>query len=209
MDSARRIGHLSSIGLALVGIVYAVVVAFGIAAAGLDNPIVDPILAVMEALTLVSAPLIVILMASICAIATHDRKVFGIIALSFGVIMAGLTSAVHFVALTAGRQTGIAVLEWPSVSYAVELLAWDVFLGLSLVSAACVFPGLGIRAAVRWSLATTGTLSLLGAIGPILGDMALQRVGMLGYGVGLPIASLVLARFFRRHEVTIHPGGPE
>lgn len=46
MESSHRIGYLSSIGLALVGIVYVLVVVFGIAEAGLDDPIVDPILAV-------------------------------------------------------------------------------------------------------------------------------------------------------------------
>lgn len=208
MDSGSRIGHLSSISLALVGIAYVVVVGLGIAAVGLEEPIVDPILAIMEALTLVSAPLIVMLMASIYVHATGERKVFGIIALSFGVIMAGLTSAVHFVALTAGRQTGFAALEWPSTLYAVELLAWDVFLGLSLLFAACVFQGSGIRAAARWSLSITGALSLIGAIGPLLGNMALQRIGILGYGVALPIASVVLALLFRRHRSTIHTESP-
>ena len=203
MELARRVGYLSSVGLALVGIVYAVVVGFGVVEAGFDDPIEDPILAVMEVLTLLAAPIVVVLMAAICVQASPERKLFGVLALSFGVIMAGLTSAVHFVTLTAGRQTGFAVLEWPSTLYAVELLAWDVFLGLSLLSAACVFPGAGIRAAVRGSLVTAGGLSLLGAIGPILGDMALQRIGILGYGVALPIASRVLARFFAR------PSSPE
>ena len=97
-------------------------------------------------------------------------------------------SAVHFAALTSGRQTDFSVLEWPSTLYAVELLAWDIFLGLSLLCAAFVFVGSGIRAFTRWSLIVAGTLSLLGAIGPIVGDMALQRIGILGYGVGIPVA---------------------
>lgn len=200
MELPRRVGHLSSLGLALVGIAYAVVVGFGISRAGFDDPIVDPILAVMEVLTLLAAVLVVVLMASISLQAPPERKLFGVLALSFGVVMAGLTSAVHFVALTAGRQTGFEALEWPSTLYAVELLAWDVFLGLSLLSAAFVFPGVGIRAAVRWSLVTAGGLSLLGAVGPIVGDMALQRIGILGYGIALPIASMLLARFFGRRE---------
>ena len=196
MNSARRIGYLSSIGLALVGFVYVGVVVLGILEAGFDEPIKDPILGVMEAITLVSATLVVVLMASIYVTAAQEYKVFGIIALSFGVIMAGLTSAVHFVALTTGRQTDFAVLVWPSTLYAVELLAWDVFLGLSLLFAAVTFPGTGLQSAVRWSLVTAGALSLLGTIGPLLGDMTLQRFGILGYGVILPIASLLLARFF-------------
>ena len=200
MSPVNRIGYLSSLGLSLVGVAYAVVVAFGISEAGFDDPIVDPTLAIMEAFTLLSAPLIVAVSASILGVAGRERKVFGIIAVVFAGVMAGLTSAVHFVALTAGRQTDFAVLKWPSTLYAVELLAWDVFLGLSLLSSACVFVGSGIRAVARWSLFTSGALSLLGAIGPIVGDMTLQRIGILGYGIGLPIASFVLSRFFRRND---------
>jgi hypothetical protein len=198
MSPANRVGYLSSIGLFVVGVAYAVVVAFGISQAGLDHPIVDPTLGVMEALTLLSAPLIVAVMASINDTASRDRKVFAVMALVFAGIMAGLTSAVHFVALTAGRQTDFTVLEWPSTLYAVELLAWDIFLGLSLLCAALVFVGSGIRAVTRWSLVVAGVLSLLGAVGPIVGDMTLQRIGILGYGVGLPIAALVLSRCFHQ-----------
>lgn len=200
MSLANRVGYLSSIGLFIMGIAYMVVVAFGISQAGFDDPIVDPTLAVMEALTLLSAPLVVAVMASIYETASRDHKVFGVLALVFAGVMAGLTSAVHFVALTSGRQTDFAVLEWPSTLYAVELLAWDTFLGLSLLCAALAFVGSGIRAFARWSLFVAGALSLLGTIGPIVGDMALQRIGILGYGVGLPIAALVLSRFFHRNE---------
>jgi hypothetical protein len=204
MDTAYRLAFLSSIGLALVGIVYVVVVGLGVAEAGLHDPIVDPILAIMEVLTLLSAPLIIILMAAIFQFASAKRKVFGGIALSFGAIMAALTSAVHFVALTAGRQTDFTTLEWPSMLYAVELLAWDVFLGLSLLFAAPVFAGSGRSAAVRWSLTATGTLCLIGAIGPIVGNMALQRIGILGYGIGLPVSCAILALLVHRQRQNFH-----
>lgn len=200
MSHTNRIGYVSSIGLFVVGAAYLVVVAFGIFQAGFNDPIVDPILGMMQALTLLSALLVVGVMASIYETASRDRKIFGVMALVFAGIMAGLTSSVHFVALTSGRQTDFTVLEWPSTLYAVELLAWDIFLGLSLICAALVFNGTGIRAAARWSLVAAGALSLLGAIGPIAGNMALQRIGILGYGFGLPIAALVLSRFFCRNE---------
>ncbi|MEE4252114.1 MAG: hypothetical protein V2I38_16115 [Alcanivoracaceae bacterium] len=200
MTVANRTGFLSSIALFMVAAGYLVVVAFAMWQIGLDAPIVDPTLAVMEGLTLLSAPLVVAVMASVYETARRDRKVFAVMALVFAGIMAGLTSVVHFVALTSGRQTDFSALQWPSTLYAVELLAWDVFLGLSLLCAALAFVGSGIRAFTRRSLAVAGGLSLLGAIGPIIGDMALQRIGMLGYGVGLPIAALALSRFFYGNE---------
>ncbi len=200
MNLANRIGYLSSIGLFVVGVAYIAVVAVGVSQAGLDDPILDPTLAVMEALTLLSAPLVVAVMASIYETASRDRRVLGALALVFAGVMAGLTGAVHFVALTAGRQTDFAVLQWPSTLYAVELLAWDIFLGLSLLCAGGVFAGSGIQAAARRSLVVAGALSLIGAIGPVIGDMRLQRIGIVGYGVGLPIAALVLSRLFNQHR---------
>jgi hypothetical protein len=194
----RKLGLLSSSGLVIVGITYVVVVALGIAQAGLAEPIVDPVLAVMEAITLIAGLLVVVMLAAVYGFAGHDQKPLALIALSFGVIMAGSTSAVHFVALTAGRQTGFAALEWPSTLYALELLAWDVFLGLALLFAAAVFVGAGVRAVARWSLAAAGALCLLGTIGPVTGDMTVQRIGILGYGVGLPVASLAVALVFHR-----------
>jgi len=193
-----RLGELSSWGPVVVGVAYAAVVALGIAEAGLSDPMVDPILAVMEGLSMAAALLVVILMAAVYGYAEPDRKLLGLIALSFVIIMAGLTSAVHFVALTAGRQTDFIAMKWPSNLYAVELLAWGVFLGLALLFAAPVFAGSGLGAAARWSLAASGALCLAGTIGPLVGDMALQRIGILGYGVGLPIASVALALVFRR-----------
>jgi len=201
MGPARRLGVLSSLGLAAVGFAYLVVVTLAIADVGLEDPIVDPTLAVMESLTLVAALLLVVMMAALYAAAPAARKVYALLALAFAVIMAALTSTVHFVLLTAGRQSGSVVLEWPSTAYAVELLAWNLFLGLSLLSAAAVFRGPSLLGTTRWVLMITGALCVLGTLGPALGDLALQRIGIVGYGVGLPLASLFLAAVFRRRVI--------
>lgn len=93
MDRARRLGFLSSLGLAAVGFAYLVVVALAVIEVGLDDPIVDPTLALMEGLTLAAALLVVVVMASLHAAAPAARKVYALLALSFALIMAGLTSA--------------------------------------------------------------------------------------------------------------------
>jgi hypothetical protein len=154
----------------------------------------------MEVLTLFAAVFIVMLLAGVYDYAQPERKVYALVGLCFGSIMAGLTSCVHFVTLTAGRQTGLTALEWPSTLYAVELLAWDVFLGIALLFAALAVGGSKAVSTVRWSLAVTSLLCLLGAVGPLVGDMALQRIGIAGYGIGLPISSALLALTFRRKE---------
>jgi hypothetical protein len=59
-------------------------------------------------LTLLSAPAVLIFMAAIHARASAERKAYGTIALAFAILFTGMTSAAHFVELTALRQLGTA-----------------------------------------------------------------------------------------------------
>ena len=151
----------------------------------------------MEVLTLLSAPPMVVLMATIHDYASVNRKIYGVIALAFTILFTGMTSAVHFVELTVGRQLGSSGFVWPSPVYAVELLAWDLFLGLALLFAAPVFDGGGPARRVRRSLLISGVLCVAGVVGPMVGNMRLQLVGVLGYAGGLPVVCFMLARLFR------------
>lgn len=198
IPSMNRLGVWSASALFIVGAAYAVVVSIGIHASGFSAPIVDPVLAVMEVLTLLSAPLLVLLMTAVHRSARSADKPYAIAALAFVVVFAGLTSAVHFVGLTALRQSGSGEIVWPSPQYAVELLAWDVFLGLSLLMAALTFRGGGLGRAIRISSVATGILCLLGTLGPATGEMRLQFIAVVGYGIGLPVTCFLLSRFFKR-----------
>lgn len=194
--AANRLGFWSSIALVGIGVAYVLALATGFARHGWNEPIVDPVLEVMEVLTLLSAPAVVILMAAVHDRAKPERSVYGLTALAFATLFAGTTSAVHFIELTAARQMGGGGIVWPSRIYAAELLAWDVFLGLALVFAAPVFAGDGIERSVRLSLLVCGALCLAGTIGPAVGNMRLQLVGVLGYAGVLPVVSFLLARLF-------------
>jgi hypothetical protein len=197
-STAARIGFWSGATLFVVNVAYAGVLVVGVARTGLSEPIVDPILAVMEVLTVVAALLFVVLIGAIHGHAPPGHRTLSLLALVFAAVMAGLTSAVHFVALSAGRQLGTASLVWPSVPYAVELLAWDVFLGLSLLSAAPIFGGSGLERATGWAMGITGTLCLLGIVGPSSGEMGWQVIGIVGYAVALPVVCLLSTLVFRR-----------
>jgi hypothetical protein len=195
---STRLGSWSAAAVFLIGVAYLVPLAMGFAVHGLVEPIVDPILAIMEVLTLMSAPPMVVVMAAIHDYASVDRKIYGVIALAFTILFAGLTSAVHFVELTAGRQLGSGGIVWPSPMYAVEVLAWNMFLGLALLFAAPVFDGGGLERAVRRGLFVSGALCVAGIVGPVVGNMRLQLVGVLGYAGVLPVVCFMLARLFRR-----------
>ena len=197
----NRLGSWSAAAVFLIGVAYFVTLAMGFAIHGFAKPIVDPILAIMEMLTLLSAPLIVVMMAAIHDHAPADRKVFGLIALGFTIIFAGTTSVVHFVELTALRQLGSAGIVWPSPIYAAELLAWNLFLGLALLFAAPVFEYEGSERGVRRGLFVAGALCVAGTVGPAIGSMRVQLLGLLGYAVVLPVACFMLARLFRSEPI--------
>ena len=122
-------------------------------------------------------------------------------------LLAGVTSVVHFCVLTLSRQPEfvgrpweslVFPFEWPSVVYAVDILAWDVFFPLSVLFAAPVFRGSRLAAWIRVLMIASGVLSLAGLSGVVAGDMQLRNIGIVGYvGVFLVVAALLAILFYR------------
>jgi hypothetical protein len=80
---AHRLGYWSSAAVATIGVAYIITLAAGFARHGFREPITDPVLAIMEILTLLSAPALLFVMASIHDVAAPDRKIYGLIAVAF------------------------------------------------------------------------------------------------------------------------------
>ena len=198
--SSHRLGWWAAIALVAIGVAYTMALAAAFARHGLSEPIVDPILAIMEILTLLWIVPFIVLMAAIHEHATPERRIFAVVALAFAIMLAGTTAAVHFAGLTSGRQLGGGGIAWPSSAYAIELLAWNLFLGVALVFAAPVFAGTAGARAVRRALVFCGTLCIAGIAGPVAGDMRLQLVGVVGYVLVLPVVCVMIARLFKRAE---------
>jgi hypothetical protein len=167
---------------------------------------IDPFLAIAEILDIVGALLQVLLITIIHACAPRRAKILTRIAVGWMLIMAGLTVSVHFVMLTVGRQIDIATFpgyarvfgwEWPSLLYAVELAAWHLFFGLSLLFAAAAFPGQGRQAVVRIGLLVTGVLCIVGLVGPAIGNLSWRMIGVFGYGVVFPLVCIAIALLFK------------
>ena len=201
--NSYKLGFWAATTVVVIGLAYIIVLMVGFSQAGFDKPIEDPILAVMEVLTLFSATAILIAIAAVYHQARPDRKIFGLIALIFTTIFTGITSTVHFLELTASRQLGVEEIAWPSSNYAAELLAWDWFLGLALIFSAFVFSSKKTEKIIRRTLLISGMLALIGIAGPITGNIQLQRIGIIGYAIVLPIAFFFLARMFRLQIVKL------
>ena len=63
--------------------------------------------------------------------------------------------------------------------------------------AAFSFDRCGRERRLRHGLLVCGVLCLFGGVGPAVGNMRLQLVGVFAYGGILPVVSLLLSRLFR------------
>ncbi len=210
----RWVGIGATVTILAAGTAYGVVLTAGFLALESPNrPIGEPYFSLLEILILVIAPAMVALMAAIHAWAAASRRVFSLIALCFMTMLATVTSCVHFVVLTLGRQPRLSdqqelawllTFQWPSLVYVLDILAWDLFFPLSLFFAALVFQGRGTCRAIRIVMVSSAALTLAGLAGVVSGDMQLRNLGIAGYlGLFLVVNGLLLRLFLTtdRHAV--------
>jgi hypothetical protein len=189
-------------------IAYAITLVLGLLS--LKSPldqIGDPYFTLLEVLIIILAPVLVLVMVAVHGYASPGTKFFSLSALAFMIILAGITSSVHFVVLTVSRQIAAAgfpwasmffSFEWPSVAYTLDIFAWDVFFALSMLFAAVVFRNGRLETAIRYLMILGGVLSLAGLIGVALADMNIRNIGIVGYvGVSLVIFPLLGVLFWR------------
>jgi hypothetical protein len=208
----RAVGRTASWAVSLLLVIYVVTTALGFLSlrSPLDS-IGDPYVSIMELLIIVVAPLMVVSMTAVHAYAPSERKPYSLVALILMVLMTGVTSSVHFVILSVGRQIEAAgptwaplvlSFRWPSVLYTLDILAWDWFFALSMLCAAPVFRAGRLELLLRVALLISGVLSLAGLLGVMLGDMQVRNVGIIGYSVvAIPVFLLLGAVLGRtRHD---------
>ncbi|WP_405223455.1 hypothetical protein [Lentisalinibacter sediminis] len=218
---ARRLGIGSVSLVAALLLMYAITLAAGFASLeSADQPIGDPYFTLLEVLILLMTPAMVLLMVAVHAWAPARRKALSLAAAIFMAIAAALTCAVHFAILTLSRQAEFAAhetlplllsFEWPSLAYALDILAWDVFFALSMLLASTVFSGSPLALSIRAAMLLSGGLALAGLSGVVTGNMALRNIGIAGYvGVFFIVVLLLGGLFYRsvtvQAEDTRRPG---
>ena len=206
--SARRLGLVSAVAVALLGLVYLALLGAGFASlAAADQPIGDPWFSRLELAIVVMMPALVTLMVAVHAWTAPEARALSLAALVFMSLVALLTTAVHFPILVLSRDPALAAqpwtplllsFRWPSLPYAIDILAWDLFFALSMLFAAPVFAGRGLEAAIRRLMVVSGLLALAGLAGAASGDMRLRNIGIVGYAVVFPAAAALLALLFHR-----------
>lgn len=207
-NTARRLGMVSAVAVVGFSLIYVVVLGLGFASRiSPDQPIGDPWFSILEILIIAMMPGMVALMAAVHARTPAPARVLSLISLIFMSMVAMLTVSVHFSILVLGRLPILAVeplgpllvsFQWPSLPYAIDIVAWDVFFALSVLFAAPVFGGTRLEAAVRVLMIVSGALALAGLGGVVGGDMDLRNIGIAGYAVVFPAAAALLAVLFWR-----------
>jgi hypothetical protein len=187
----RKLGIVSGFAVAGLSAAYLLVLAIGLATLPARGaPIGQPWFGMMEGLILLLAPFLLGLAAAVRGTGLAPR--FTRPALPIMAAALALTSVVHLSILALGVQDAFA---WPSLPYALDIIAWDGLFAIAVLLMAPAFRG---ERTIWPLLLGSGGLALLGLLGPITGVMALRMIGVLGYAVLFPIAAGLIARWFSR-----------
>ena len=209
--TARRFGIFSAAATVILLVAYAVALIVGLASLeSPQQPIGDPIFTILEVLIITMMPAMVALMVAVHAWAPRSAKTLSLTSLIFMSLLAGVTCSLHFMILTLSRQPEFSGQPWqplvfsfecPSVAYALDILAWDLFFPLSMLFAAPVFSGSRLAVWIRVLMIASGVIALAGLIGVVAGDMQLRNIGIVGYvGVFLIVAALLAVFFYRANS---------
>jgi hypothetical protein len=198
----------------ITGVIWVLVSTSGAGVQGLEPS--EPFLTILETLILLCTPALVGLFAAIHAYAPPDRKTCSLAAFGFAVLLAGITGVVHFMQLTAIRRTANSTIAEVFAMYdpngrlaptlAVDLAAWDFFLGFGLLFAAAVFKGDRLHVAIRAGMILSGLLCLAGVSGPASGDLRFQYPAIAGYAFVFPFVCLLLVIMFARSGTSAGAG---
>jgi hypothetical protein len=75
----------------------------------------------------------------------------------------------------------------------IDIVAWDIFFGLALLFAA---PAFARGSKARAGLIASGSLCLIGLVGPFANVLGLRAIGIFGYTIVFALTCLPLSRAF-------------
>jgi hypothetical protein len=202
------VGILSVTVLLVLNTAYLVVLVIGLATLpSPHHPIQSPWFTIMELLIVAMGPALVTLPVAVHAQVSAARRPAALAAIAFMALAVGITCSVHFLILTLGRTVAVThpnwarmlfAFEWPSVAYALDILAWDVFFPFATLCMAVALPQTPTTRIARWILWGSTALSFIGLAGAPMANMSVRNIGIIGYALVFPIGIAFLLRFFKQ-----------
>ena len=173
--ASPKLGIAAGYALAILCVIYAIVLAIGLyTLTSPDQPIQQPWFTCMELLILTIAPLAVAFMVALHAWAPDERAPIALLGIAFMIMCCIITCGVHLVILTLSGEPTFSALpwalvvfsfRWPSLAYALDILAWDVFFPLAALCAALTVSGPGLAKVARSLFLASAAFSFLGLAG--------------------------------------------
>ena len=207
-EPARRFGFAAAVALLITILSYTIVLAIGLLRLPTAaDPIRGPVFVVLELLIIALGPMLVALAVAIHAWADAEVQVYslcGVVGMSLAALV---TCSLHFVIIAIGTQAAMTAwpalplllsFTWPSIAYALDILAWDVFFPLGALALAMVFRGTRLTDWIRRLLMGSAVLAFSGLSGVLLNNIAWRNLGIVGYAVVFPVAVALIAILFRR-----------
>ena len=197
-----------SAGLAtLIGILYFVVILGLLVTGYFVFPPSEAVQLFGGITTLITAPILVVMVACVHHIAPPEKKIFSQVGLLFTVLFAGMVTINRFVQLgmvrnsvLTGETSGLErFLPYDSHSamFALEMLGWAFFLGLAALFLAPVFSHGKIGQWIRWLFVSYGILGLISALGYLF-NSPVSAIGFVAWGFVLYWITGLLALLFKR-----------
>jgi hypothetical protein len=206
---ASRIGFWASTLVAGLGAVYLALLVGYFSTQGFAFPPTEGVQLVGGIVTILSAPLLLVVFAAIRHLAPSEKSILGTLGVAFTTLFVASVSINRFVQLTVIRQSpaGAASADLArflpystgSVMFALEILGWGFFLSLATLFVAPLFGGDKLQTWIRALLVLFAAFSLMAVVGFVTAT-PLTAGGFVAWGPILLALSVLLAIDFRRRE---------
>jgi hypothetical protein len=199
-SNAKHMSKNIAYSLITLGIIYVLLITIGIMTQSKETGYIqDDIRILMEISTMISAILLLLFAISIDQLVEESKKLFSTFSVLMMLGLVILTLFCHFISITIGESLienneifGYLVsLTWPSVIFAVDILAWDILFGLSFIALGISIINSFPKKIIPITMIVAGILSLVGLIALPLNNMNLRYIGVFGYTV-MPLITSIL-----------------
>jgi len=206
--TSRKLGFSAAVASTIFGAMYLLGLTINLIRSGTPYSQAEPMQIISAVIAILWDICLLIMFASLRWNVADEKKFLAELGLVFMVIVCALSTVNWFAQLVvvpnAVRLGDATILRLAdahsqlSITYAMEHLGWGIFFGLATLCMAFAFSGRGLEMWLRWLLFACGTLSLLHVPGVVIYSPALYFLGYIAWGVVLPVASLLLAVWYRR-----------
>jgi hypothetical protein len=201
MDKTKtqKLAFINTLILICVALIYLGLIIIGIIT---SNPITgyfqDNIKYCMEVTTMGSSIILLVFTVLIFYSFETETNICGFLSILFMSMVVILTCSVHFIGITVSSTLissnksfeSLLSLNWPSALFSLDILAWDLFFGVSFI---CL--GISLNKYSKQGIAgllsiISGLISILGLIALPMNNMNIRYIGIFGYTV-MPLITCV------------------